>query len=161
MPSWQGTFLADVTTGLVAAAVALAVAAGFGFWRRQRDGVARPGRAETLTRDDLGTGLGGRATLLQFSSEYCAPCRATARILAEVAEDIDGVSHVEVDAQARLDLVRRLGVRRTPTTFVLGPQGQVTHRVSGQPRKADMVAALTGTPLSGARNNVRIHGDEH
>ncbi|SRR5713226_7104469 len=156
MPSSQGTFLADVITGLVAAAVALALAAGFGFWRRQRDGVARPGRAAALTGHDLGTALGGRATLLQFSSEYCAPCRATARILAEVAGDVDGVSHVEVDAQARLDLVRRLGVRRTPTTFVLGADGQVTHRVNGLPRKADVIAALTGTP-----DSVRIHGDEH
>jgi len=55
---------------------------------------------------------------------------------------VDGVSYVEIDAESRLDLVRRYGVMRTPTTFVLGPGGEITHRASGQPRKADVIAAL-------------------
>ncbi len=95
-----------------------------------------------LGQDDLGTALGSRATLVQFSSAFCAPCRATRRILTDVAGMTDGVTHVEIDAESRLDLVRRLDVRRTPTTFVLGPDGRVTHRASGQPRKADVIAAL-------------------
>jgi len=95
-----------------------------------------------LTADDLGRPLGARATLVQFSSAFCSPCRATRRILGEVAGMVDGVTHVEIDAESRLDLVRRLGVLRTPTTFVLGPDGLITHRASGQPRKADVIAAL-------------------
>jgi thiol-disulfide isomerase/thioredoxin len=95
-----------------------------------------------LSREDLGTPLGTRATLVQFSSAFCAPCRATRRILADVSCLVDGVTHVEIDAESRLDLVRRLDVKRTPTTFVLGPDGRVTHRASGQPRKADVIAAL-------------------
>jgi len=95
-----------------------------------------------LTQDDLRAALGDRATLVQFSSAFCAPCRATRQILTEVAGMVDGVAHVEIDAESRLDLVRRLDVRRTPTTIVLGPDGQVTHRASGQPRKADVIAAL-------------------
>ena len=55
------------------------------------------------------TELGERATLLQFSSAFCAPCRATRRTLAEVAAMVPGVTHVEVDAEHHLDLVRRLG----------------------------------------------------
>ena len=42
----------------------------------------------------------------------------------------------------RLDLVRLLDVRRTPTVFVLGPQGQVTRRATGLPRREDVVAAV-------------------
>jgi thiol-disulfide isomerase/thioredoxin len=106
---------------------------------------ARP-TGSPLTQDDLRAALGDRATLVQFSSAFCAPCRATRRILTEVAGMVDGVAHVEIDAESRLDLVRRLDVRRTPTTIVLGPDGQVTHRASGQPRKADVIAAL-GTVL--------------
>ena len=30
--------------------------------------------------------LGERATLLQFSSAFCAPCRATRQVLSEVAD---------------------------------------------------------------------------
>lgn len=103
-----------------------------------RDNLGKHG----LSRDDLGTPLGTRATLVQFSSAFCAPCRATRRILADVSGLVDGVTHVEIDAESRLDLVRRLDVMRTPTTFVLGPDGRVTHRASGQPRKADVIAAL-------------------
>ncbi len=98
--------------------------------------------AGALTQADIGVVLGSRATLVQFSSAFCAPCRATRRVLGDVAGMLDGVAHVEIDAESRLDLVRKLDVRRTPTTLVLGPDGQVTHRASGQPRKADVIAAL-------------------
>src|SRR6266567_2777390 len=98
--------------------------------------------AGALTQADIGVVLGSRATLVQFSSAFCVPCRATRRVLGDVAGTLDGVAHVEIDAESRLDLVRKLDVRRTPTTLVLGPDGQVTHRASGQPRKADVIAAL-------------------
>ena len=55
---------------------------------------------------------------------------------------VPGVVHVEIDAEHHLDLVRRLGVMRTPTTFVLDAAGAITTRASGQPRKADVIAAL-------------------
>ncbi|AXI90664.1 thioredoxin [Streptomyces sp. ETH9427] len=86
--------------------------------------------------------MGERATLVQFSSAFCAPCRATRRVLDEVAAMVPGVTHVEIDAEARLDLVRRLGVERTPTVLVLDADGRVVRRAAGQPRKADVIAAL-------------------
>ncbi|MCI3155735.1 thioredoxin family protein [Streptomyces werraensis] len=86
--------------------------------------------------------MGERATLVQFSSAFCAPCRATRRVLGEVAAMVPGVAHVEIDAEARLDLVRRLGVERTPTVLVLDAEGRVVRRAAGQPRKADVIAAL-------------------
>jgi thiol-disulfide isomerase/thioredoxin len=85
---------------------------------------------------------GERATLLQFSSAFCAPCRATRRTLADVAEQVPGVSHVEVDAEAHLDLVRSLGILRTPTTLVLDEQGREVTRASGAPKPAQVLAAL-------------------
>ncbi|MGQ3554207.1 TlpA family protein disulfide reductase [Streptomyces rochei] len=91
---------------------------------------------------DLGAELGARATLVQFSSAFCAPCRATRRVLAEVARMVPGVAHVEVDAEARLELVRSLGVLKTPTVFVLDAAGRIVRRAAGQPRKADVIAAL-------------------
>ncbi|MER7715070.1 thioredoxin family protein [Streptomyces werraensis] len=86
--------------------------------------------------------MGERATLVQFSSAFCTPCRATRRVLGEVAAMVPGVAHVEIDAEARLDLVRRLGVERTPTVLVLDAEGRVVRRAAGQPRKADVIAAL-------------------
>jgi thiol-disulfide isomerase/thioredoxin len=95
-----------------------------------------------LTSVELGLPLGQRATLVQFSTAFCAPCRATRRILAEVAGMVDGVAHVEIDAESHLDLVRRLDIRRTPTVLVVGPDGRIAKRASGQPRKADVIAAV-------------------
>jgi thiol-disulfide isomerase/thioredoxin len=112
---------------------------------RHLDGSAPAGSAAgqpTLTAADLQHELGPRATLVQFSSAFCAPCRATRQILGEVAGMLDGVSHVELDAESRLDLVRRLGIFSTPTVLVLGPGGVITRQASGQPRKADVIAAL-------------------
>ncbi len=95
-----------------------------------------------LTSVEIGLPLGQRATLVQFSTAFCAPCRATRRILAEVAGMVDGVAHVEIDAESHLDLVRRLDIRRTPTVLVVGPDGRIAKRASGQPRKADVIAAV-------------------
>lgn len=97
---------------------------------------------EVLGPAELGAGLGERATLVQFSTAFCQPCRATRRILADVAALVEGVGHVEIDAEERLDLVRRMDVRRTPTVLVLDASGAVRVRAAGAPRKADVVAAL-------------------
>jgi thiol-disulfide isomerase/thioredoxin len=147
-----------VTPGLIALAAALAVAAAVGLaWQRANGrmrGVGRRGAARRrpdarasgtgplMTGAELGEPLGQRATLVQFSTAFCAPCRATRRILDEVAGMTEGVTHVEIDAESHLDLVRRLDIRRTPTVIVLGPDGRVAGRASGQPRKADVIAAL-------------------
>lgn len=92
--------------------------------------------------DRLGGELGERATLVQFSSAFCAPCRATRRVLGEVAGVVPGVTHIEIDAEAHLDLVRELDILKTPTVLVLDADGRVVRRATGQPRKADVIAAL-------------------
>ncbi|GLX95860.1 thioredoxin [Herbidospora sp. NEAU-GS84] len=94
---------------------------------------------------DLGAPLGERATLVHFSTAFCQPCRATRRVLAEVAAIVPGVRHVEVDAESRLDLVHAHEVTKTPTVLVLDSAGNVVKKASGQPRKADVIAALALT----------------
>ncbi|WP_223778912.1 thioredoxin family protein [Streptomyces sp. 135] len=103
-----------------------------------------PGRdtGRRLGAADIGEALGVRATLVQFSSAFCQPCRATRRVLAEVAAMVPGVAHVEIDAEDHLDLVRELRVLKTPTVLVLDAAGRVVRRATGQPRKADVIAAL-------------------
>ncbi|MFE0134085.1 thioredoxin family protein [Streptomyces sp. NPDC059037] len=96
---------------------------------------------ESEVRELVGR-LGERATLVQFSSAFCQPCRATRRVLVEVAEMVPGVRHVEIDAEAELDLVRELRILKTPTVLVLDAHGDIVLRRSGQPRKADVIAAL-------------------
>ncbi|BFV60345.1 thioredoxin family protein [Kitasatospora sp. CMC57] len=132
-------------TGLLVCAVVIVVASVFGLLRARRDGRLRmraKSGAVVLTAGDLGAGLGERATLVQFSTAFCQPCRATRRVLAEVVELVPGVAHVEVDAEQQLDLVRRLDILRTPTVLVLDSDGREVRRAAGQPRRADVIAAL-------------------
>nr|WP_227025396.1 thioredoxin family protein [Streptomyces tsukubensis] len=89
-----------------------------------------------------GAELGGRATLVQFSTAFCQPCRATRRILADVAAMVPGVAHLEIDAEDRLDLVRALSIDSTPTVLVLDAGGGLVRRATGQPRKDQVIAAL-------------------
>jgi thiol-disulfide isomerase/thioredoxin len=95
-----------------------------------------------LDADRLGRELGERATLVQFSTAFCAPCRATRRVLDEVAGMVPGVVHIEIDAEKHLDLVRDLDVESTPTVLVLDASGRVVRRAAGQPRRVDVIAAL-------------------
>ncbi|WP_344976247.1 thioredoxin family protein [Streptosporangium fragile] len=131
-------------TGLTVLLVTLALATLVGVALRRRDGVPREvrGDVELLTSGDLHAELGERATLVQFSSAFCQPCRATRRVLGEVTAMVPGVAHVEIDAESRLDLVRSLNILRTPTVLVLDASGRVVKRASGQPRKADVIGAL-------------------
>ncbi|MET8271936.1 TlpA family protein disulfide reductase [Streptomyces sp. NPDC005134] len=98
--------------------------------------------ARRLDAAQLGAELGDRATLVQFSSAFCQPCRATRRTLGEVARMVGGVAHVEIDAEAHLTLVRELDISRTPTVLVLDATGRIVRRAVGQPRTVDVVAAL-------------------
>ncbi|MFI1100776.1 TlpA family protein disulfide reductase [Streptomyces melanogenes] len=132
-------------TGPIVAAVVLVAATVFGLARARRDGRLRDGArgdALQLSSDELGTALGERATLVQFSTALCASCPGTRRLLAEVAARTPGVRHVEIDAEARLDLVRRVEVLRTPTVLVLDRAGRVVRRASGPPTRADVASAV-------------------
>jgi len=137
--------------------VALVLATAFGVFRAVRDGRFRGTHAirdvkaaeqesapvSVLDGADLEHELGERATLLQFSSALCAPSRATRRVLADVARVVPGVTHIEVDAEHQLELVRRLGVLRTPTTLILDTHGREVSRAAGAPRKDEVLATLS------------------
>ena len=132
-------------TGIVVCVAVLAAASAYGVLHRRRSGRVRVrGRddGKRLGAAELGEELGARATLVQFSSAFCAPCRATRRVLGEIAGMVPGVTHVELDAEDNLDLVRRLDILKTPTVLVLDADGHVVRRATGQPRKADVIAAL-------------------
>ena len=141
-----------MNSAIVILLVALVLATAFGIYRRLTDGrirgvdadsaPAQPPADDLLSASELGTQLGDRATLVQFSSAFCQPCRAARRVLEEVSQMVDGVSYVEIDAESHLDLVREHGILRTPTIFILDSEGHVQRRVTGAPRKVDVIAAL-------------------
>lgn len=145
-----------MSAGVWVLIVAVFVATVFGLWRAITDGRLRgthvvsglagteadPARAAAQVDRPWSDQLGERATLVQFSSAFCAPCRTTRLVLAGIAEKLPGVSHVEIDAEHHLELVRELGILRTPTTLILGPDGVERFRASGVPKRDRVIAAL-------------------
>lgn len=150
-----------MNTGAWVLVVAVLAALAFGVFRALTDGRFRgthqvhggeaapqepaPTEASVLAETPWADQLGERATLLQFSSAFCAPCRATRRILDDVASASPGVVHLEVDAEHHLDVVRRLGILRTPTTLVLDEHGHEVTRATGAPTKQQVLTALGRT----------------
>ena len=150
-------------TGLVIVVAALVLALGFGLYRAATDGRFRGTKAvrgasvptdsssssSPVTWDAVAAALpsaelGERATLLQFSSAFCAPCRVTRQVLTDVAGLVPGVVHLEVDAEHHLELVRELGIMRTPTTLILDATGAEATRAMGAPRREAVLATLDG-----------------
>ena len=152
-----------MSTGAWIAVGAVALALVVGLWRLATDGrfrgthvisqpdapsveegrspATRPPGADLVA--EVGEQLGERATLLQFSSAFCAPCRATRRVLSEVTDLVEGVRHVEVDAEHHLDATRAFGILRTPTTVVLDATGTEVTRATGAPSRDQVLSALT------------------
>jgi thiol-disulfide isomerase/thioredoxin len=129
-------------TGVLVLCVALVVTAALALVHRWYDGRLRPRQTQQDLRPMLPEAPGERATLVQFSTAFCAPCRATKRVLHEVAQVVPGVTHVEVDAESRLDLVRALDILKTPTTLVLDSEGREVLRATGRPSKQAVLSAL-------------------
>lgn len=136
---------------LVLALVASVLVAGVLKWRNGRfvpTAAAHDPDETVLTADTIGAPLGRDATLVQFSSSFCTPCRATRALLTDIAQKTDGVETVEINAEERLELVRELGIMRTPTVVVLGPRGQIVGRAGGLPKREQVMAALAAVPSS-------------
>lgn len=125
------------------ALVAAVVSAVLLQWKNGRFR-ARPASDDSprLSAAELGAPLGDRATLVQFSSSFCAPCRATRQVLTQVVDLVPGVATVEIDAESQLGLVRRLDVLRTPTVLVLDADGAIVTRASGAPTRDQVLVAL-------------------
>jgi thiol-disulfide isomerase/thioredoxin len=123
---------------VVAALVVLATVLGFA----QR---ALTGRARHLTAQiDLPSEviLGADATLLQFSTEVCSPCRATHTVLDGLAREREGLSHVDLDITHRGDLASKYNIMQTPTTLILDATGTVRARIGGAARRDTVIAEL-------------------
>ena len=157
----------DVTTGQWVLLVSVLFVVGFSMYRVSTDGRFRGthrvrGSGQPVLRrrsrrprpcwptpgSPYPWGSGPRC--VQFSSAFCAPCRATRRVLGEVAALVPGVTHVEVDAEHHLEAVRALRVLRTPTTLVLDAAGHEVSRAAGLPERDQVLAALAARVLMSA-----------
>ena len=91
----------------------------------------------------IGAALGSRVTLVQFSSAFCTPCRATRALLENVVEGLNDVVHIDIDAEDHLALVRQLNILSTPTTLIVNSSGQEVGRAVGAPKREQVLNALS------------------
>jgi thioredoxin-related protein len=90
----------------------------------------------------IGAYLGPRVTVVQFSSAFCTPCRATRALISDVTAGMDDVRYVEIDAEDQLELVRTLDIRSTPTTLFVDRKGNEVCRAMGAPKRAQVLSAI-------------------
>jgi thiol-disulfide isomerase/thioredoxin len=124
--------------------IVLGAATAYGLWYQKSRGKiqAKAISGTALTSAIIGGELGSRATLVQFSSAFCTPCRATRTLLENVVAELSDVRHVEIDAETNLELVRKLDIRSTPTTLILNSLGVEVGRAIGAPKRDQVLAAL-------------------
>jgi thiol-disulfide isomerase/thioredoxin len=126
-----------ILLGLVAFATALGL-----VWKSRNGRVRTAAAGSNSTVNLPEVPRGAKATLLQFSTEVCAPCVPTRRVLGQIADSTDGVTHVDFDLTHRPDIAAQFNVLQTPTTLILDRAGVIRARIGGAPRQADVRAAL-------------------
>lgn len=131
-------------SALLVVIIVLSLATIYGVWDRKRSGAIKSKEKfiYQVTSHDIGSELGQVATVLQFSSAFCTPCRTTRSILTSVIEHFPKMKHVEVDAEKHLELVRRLNIYQTPTTLFLNAAGKEIARAVGAPKRDQVISAL-------------------
>lgn len=122
----------------------LLLATGYGLADRKRSGRINKkiDSSHLVSATEIGSQLGESATVLQFSSAFCSPCRQTRSTLSSVIAHYPKIKHVEVDAESNLALVRRLDIRQTPTTLFLNSAGKEIARAVGAPKRDQIINAL-------------------
>ena len=142
----------NLVTALIAIAALLALTVAGGVYLQWRQ--SRPRRHiahEVVEPQRLGAdGLGEVATLLQFSTEMCARCPGVHRTLAAIADDHEGVLHLDVDLTHRPDIAKHFHVLQTPTTLVLDRNGVVQTRFGGTPGRDVLELELNRLSAEGA-----------
>ena len=126
-------------------AIVIALSTAYGFWWKRNQGAIRTQQAvpgHRLTAEILGEALGTRATMVQFSSAFCTPCRATHSLLSQMVESMQDVKHIQVDAESHLELVCELDIRSTPTTLFVNKDGIEVGRATGTPKREQVLEAL-------------------
>jgi thioredoxin 1 len=74
--------------------------------------------------------------LVDFGARWCGPCRALRPIVERLASTYAGRLRVaEVDVEQAPEVVRRLGIRGTPTVIVFREGREVTRQLGATTRE--------------------------
>jgi len=69
--------------------------------------------------------------LLYFSTNWCAPCRPMAEVIATIEIEHGDILHVvKIDVDKQFHIAKKLGVKGVPTVFLLN-EGKVIDQLNG------------------------------
>lgn len=81
--------------------------------------------------------------LVDFSAEWCGPCKALAPILKELSSAVDGKARIlKVDIDRNPDAASQYGIRSVPT-LLLFKEGRIVWRQSGVLSKNQLLEIIT------------------
>ena len=115
----------------------------FGIYYRSKNGVIRKKRRLHISSSEFAGSYGSRATILQFSTTFCTQCRAAKSLISDVIKNQSDISYIEIDAESNLELVRRVGIKSTPTTLFLDKDGFEIARATGAPKRDQLIKVLS------------------
>ncbi|GLV90350.1 thioredoxin [Streptomyces lavendulae subsp. lavendulae] len=78
----------------------------------------------------------GRAVLVEFTADWCGPCRQLAPVLSAIAaEEADRLKVAQIDADRNPGAVARYGVLSMPTLLVFRDGEPVRQLVGARPKR--------------------------
>jgi thioredoxin 1 len=89
-----------------------------------------------LTESTFEQGVKNGLTLVDFWAEWCAPCKALAPSMSQLASDYQGrLTVAKVDIDSNPTLPARFGIRGIPTVVLFRDGQQVDMFVGNSPQK--------------------------
>jgi thioredoxin 1 len=86
---------------------------------------------------------GEKPVLVDFSAEWCGPCKALAPILSEVSREINGKAKIiKVDIDRNQQAANHYGIRSVPT-LLLFKQGRILWKQSGLIQAKDLLKVIS------------------
>lgn len=126
----------------------LALASAFGLWWRSKQGQFKKAEIAKaphnfISKSEIGIDLGQRVTIMQFSSAFCSPCKATAQIITNLVKDMSDVVYTQIKSEENLKLIEKFDIKSTPTVVFFNGHGMEVGRAVGTPTNDQVLAAIS------------------
>ena len=126
----------------------LALASAFGLWWRSKQGQFKKAAAASsphkfVSNSEIGIELGQRVTILQFSSTFCSPCKATAQMITNLVKNMSDVVYMQIKSEENLQLIQKFDIKSTPTVVFFNGHGMEVGRAVGTPTNDQVLAAIS------------------
>lgn len=82
-------------------------------------------------------------TVVDFSAEWCGPCKRQYPILASIAKQMEGkVNFANIDVDENPNIAQQLGITSIPL-LVFYKNGKIVHKVVGLQPEADLISTIS------------------